>query len=78
MREVCFAWVNADGGVSITHPNWRAKKPSETDDQFLERIARNMINPVALHPNDLPRDRANRNAWRLRDGKVVVESVPTT
>lgn len=28
-----------------------------------------------ISPEDIPADRANRALWRLRDGKIVVESL---
>lgn len=73
MRQVCFIWTADDGTLRVTHPVWGAKKPHESDDQFLERVARKLPNPLAMHPDTLPKDRSQRANWRLKDGKVVVE-----
>jgi hypothetical protein len=75
MKQVVFAWKDRDGLLRISHPNWKAKKPRETDNQFLERIASKLSNPVAINPSDLPKSRKHRRFWQLRDGKVV-EIIP--
>lgn len=74
MRDICFVWKGEDGGpLRVTYPVWKAQKPGETDDAFLERVAAKLTNPLPLPASSIPTDRANRRFWKIRDGKVVVD-----
>jgi hypothetical protein len=74
MREVCFIWEDDQGQVRVTHPVWKAQKPRESDDQFLERVVSKLKGKQvhAIHPKSLPKDRKDRRFWQIHDGKVVV------
>ena len=72
MREVVFVWEDETGKVRIAHPVWKDQRPGEADDQFLERVARKLPNPVATHPATLPKNRRTRDKWVLKEGKVLV------
>jgi hypothetical protein len=73
MRDIVFAWTDEKGMARISYPVWNNKKPHETDEQFLKRVASKFPKPIALRTSSLPSDRTNRNLWVIRDGKVVVE-----
>jgi hypothetical protein len=77
-RNVVFVWNDDQGKLRVTWPVWKAQKPHESDDQFLERVARKLPQPLAMHPDKLPKSRANRSSWVVRDGKVVEREEPST
>lgn len=76
-----IVWQEPSGHVRITHPDLSKKKPSETEEDFLNRIAETLKQKAPefqsftftfLDENNLPNDRSRRNAWRLNpQGKVI-------
>ena len=74
MREVCFVWEDENGQARVTYPVWRAQKPRESDDQFLERVVSKLKGKQvhAINPKSLPKDRRDRRFWPVHDGKVGV------
>jgi hypothetical protein len=73
MKETVFVWEDEGGLVRVSYPNWKSKKPHETDGQFLERISRKFRNPIAMNVNDIPKDRSQRNYWRVKNGVLVIQ-----
>lgn len=71
MRNMVFVWADEDGNVRVTYPVWKAKKPGESDDAFLERVAKKLPKPLAIRIDQLPPTRSKRKLWQLRDGKIV-------
>lgn len=72
--------IYRDDGVSVVSPAWRAKK-QETDEEFLERIAKDFICKEScsedwkdkyevIDKKDLP-DREFRNAWEGKKGEGI-------
>ena len=76
-------WERPDGGISITHFGSEDKRANETDDEFITRHTNRLkLDPAfasytmtIIPSSDIPTDRANRNEWSLKSGKVIVDPV---
>lgn len=72
-----IVYTRQDGGVSVVCPAAGAKLASETEDQFVARIAAKDV-PASIpfqivDVADLPQDRRWRNAWMIDGAKVAVD-----
>lgn len=70
-----------DGQVSVMRPNQRLRIEGETDQAFLDRIGEATVKGdsslaglvfVDVEESELPQDRAKRNSWRLKNGKIEI------
>jgi hypothetical protein len=78
---LCRVYKREDGTLAIYHPNPRLRRDGEEETAFVERLAsvaatkNSSLDGLAfvdLDTEDLPPDRADRDAWRLEGKKVVV------
>lgn len=75
-----IVYTRPDGGVSVCVPAPGARRPKETNDQWLARV---IVSDVPSGASDvhivdvdaLPADRTFRNAWAINDGQVGVDMV---
>jgi hypothetical protein len=78
---LCRVFAKEDGKVAVYHPNPALQQAGEDEAAFLERMGAEAtvkdpslagLAYADLDTSELPRDRAERDAWRLEGGKVVV------
>lgn len=67
-----IVWQRPDGGVSITHTIH-----PDTEREAASLVERGIIPDdwiiVCHNPDDMPDGRLFRDAWRIKDGKVVID-----
>ena len=76
MKKILF--TRPDGGASIVHPAPDARLDTETEDEFVARIAisdvpADALNVQIIEQSEVPTDRAYRNAWRQSAGVISVD-----
>lgn len=64
-----IVYTRPDGGVSIVHPAPGARRPKETEAEFVERIRQKDVpkdatNVRIIDKSGVPSDRTFRNAWK--------------
>jgi hypothetical protein len=60
-----IVYTRPDGGVSIVHPAPGARRPKETEAEFVERILqKDATNVRIIDKSEVPSDRTFRNAWK--------------
>lgn len=72
-----------DGKVSIIKFNFSMKNDGESDEDFIERVTavhrqRQLYSGAeeyVLDESDIPSDRATRDGWNLKNGKIEVDLV---
>jgi len=78
----CWVVEDDDGKVFVIHPDLKSKREEESYDEFYDRILTKTLEsnlylrgkPLHVIDSDaIPRDRDNRHAWRIKDGKLVVD-----
>lgn len=73
LRSKCFAYKNADGGVSIVRPHFSSKR---TDQETLAIVMAQDIphgaEMIELETASLPNSRADRDRWKLTKTGVEV------
>lgn len=78
----CVVYEQADGSVRVRKPARSGRLKVETDagrqKRYIESAPEGVVRAVVVDEADLPRyDSAKRYAWRLKDGRVIVdETVP--
>lgn len=75
--SIAIAYRDAKGGVCIYYPNPKDRRRGETQEAWIERSTARAIPSDAtevtmVDPDTLPKDRAQRHKWTLKDGRVVV------
>lgn len=82
---ICWRVVEMpDGSIEILKPpSDRARRNAESDEDFCRRVYEETMGrpgikyagrPFAdIDPASVPSDRSQRHAWRLRDGRIVVD-----
>lgn len=74
-------WERQDGGISVTPFNFSIKPDGMTDEDFIEEHSRKLrlrselqgAKEYIMEDSDLPLRDENRNKWRIRAGKVVID-----
>jgi hypothetical protein len=66
------------GKLYVVNPAPEAKRATETDDAFIERIKAKDVPPDAtdvriLEDAEIPSDRSTRGRWKLDGNKLIVE-----
>jgi hypothetical protein len=64
-----IVYTRPDGGCSIVHPAPGARRPKETEAEFIERIRQKDVpkdatNVRVVGASEVPADRTFRNAWK--------------
>lgn len=75
--SIAIAYRDAKGGVCIYYPNPKDRQKGETEADWITRsmsrgIPSDAADVTMIDPDALPKDRAQRDKWTLKDGRVVV------
>jgi hypothetical protein len=72
-----IVYTGPDGNVFICTPASGFQNPGESDDDFVQRVARKDVPPGVpyeiVEDSALPTSRIFRNQWRFKNGKVAVD-----